>query len=142
MKHTFDGYEWNGDDNVPAQFTVDIPERIYLQIVEDDGTDMSETTILADESDRTFCGDRINQTDVEYVHHVLYAAAIACAEAAEAELESALAVVDLYQTRAMAAEAEVAALRADLAALRARLTEYDEEWRPCPDATDDEAVTT
>lgn len=106
MKHTFDGYEWDGDDNVPAQFSVDIPDRIYLQITDEDGSEFSET-VIRDDGDRTFCEDRINQTDVEYVHHKLYAAALARAEAAEAQL----------------------------ARLRARLEEYDAEWRPHPDAT-------
>lgn len=51
------------------------------------------------------------------------------AEAAEAELESALAVVDLYQQRMFAAEAEVAA--------RAALKAQAAQWRPVTEPPDE-----
>jgi len=47
------------------------------------------------------------------------AAALARAEAAEGELESALAVVGLYQNRMFEAETRVTELEAELAALKA-----------------------
>lgn len=61
----FPAYKVDGRMNIPA----DAPERIYLQHdPENDGGP------FADASDVTWCADRINDNDIEYVRVDLIAA--------------------------------------------------------------------
>lgn len=86
-----------------AAVAVDVPDVIWLQVANPDN-EME----AADRDEWTHsCGEPVMDSDVAYVPR-------ARAEAAEGELESALAVVDLYQNRMFEAETRVTELEAQL----------------------------
>ena len=85
MKHTIYPERINDDGETEPAVVVDVPDVLYLQVVDTD--DCEDWPAPSEPDERTHCDERINSSDVAYVP-------LARAERAEAERDELRAQLD------------------------------------------------
>ena len=106
------------DGELLPAVVVDVPDVLYLQVVDTD--DCEDWPAPSEPDERTHCADRINASDVAYVP-------LALAERAEAEAAHYRAQLSAAEEAALECQREAAALRAQLDAMHRKASNLELE---------------